>query len=45
LAKAYPLKRLGEPEDQAHAILYLASPASDWVTGQTLSISGGFTMA
>jgi NAD(P)-dependent dehydrogenase (short-subunit alcohol dehydrogenase family) len=45
VVKAYPLRRLGEPEDQAQAILYLASPASDWVTGQTLSISGGFTMA
>lgn len=43
--KSYPLGRLGEASDQANAVLYFASPASDWVTGQTLSVSGGFTMA
>jgi NAD(P)-dependent dehydrogenase (short-subunit alcohol dehydrogenase family) len=44
LAKAYPLRRLGEPQDIANAVLFLASPLSSWVTGQVLSVSGGFSM-
>ncbi len=36
-----PLGRLGEPEDIALAALYLASPASRWVTGQVLAVDGG----
>lgn len=44
LAKRYPLKRLGRPEDVAHAIIYLLSDASDWVTGTTLVIDGGYTL-
>ena len=44
LAKAYPLGRLGQPEDIANGVLFFASPLSDWVTGQILSVSGGFTM-
>jgi 7-alpha-hydroxysteroid dehydrogenase len=36
-----PLKRLGEPEDIALAVLYLASPASSWVTGKILEVDGG----
>jgi NAD(P)-dependent dehydrogenase (short-subunit alcohol dehydrogenase family) len=43
LARAYPLGRLGEPEDIAGAVLFLASPLSSWVTGQILSVSGGYT--
>lgn len=42
--KSYPLGRLGEPIDQANAILFLASDMSSWVTGQILSVSGGFSM-
>ncbi len=41
VAKAYPLKRLGEPEDVANAALYLAAESSGWVTGQTLVLDGG----
>jgi NAD(P)-dependent dehydrogenase (short-subunit alcohol dehydrogenase family) len=36
-----PAGRLGTPEDLGAAALYLASPASDWVTGQTFNVSGG----
>ena len=36
-----PMGRLGSPEDIALAVLYLASPASSWVTGTTLRVSGG----
>ncbi len=45
LLKAYPLRRLGEPIDQANGILFLCSDLSSWVTGQILSVSGGYTMA
>jgi NAD(P)-dependent dehydrogenase (short-subunit alcohol dehydrogenase family) len=42
VAKAYPLKRLGEPEDVAAAALYLASDASSgWITGHTIVLDGG----
>jgi NAD(P)-dependent dehydrogenase (short-subunit alcohol dehydrogenase family) len=44
LAKAYPLGRIGQPEDIAGAVLFLVSPLSSWMTGQILSVSGGFTM-
>lgn len=40
VAKRYPLKRLGEPDDIAEAALYFAAGAS-WVTGQTLVLDGG----
>lgn len=41
MAEKTPLGRIGEPEDIALAILYLASPASSWVTGKVLEIDGG----
>jgi NAD(P)-dependent dehydrogenase (short-subunit alcohol dehydrogenase family) len=44
MARAYPLGRLGQPQDIANAALFLVSPLSSWVTGQVLSVSGGFTM-
>ena len=40
----YPLGRLGHGDDTANAVLYLSSDAASFVTGQTLSVSGGFTM-
>lgn len=39
-----PLKRFGRPEDVAHAIIYLLSGASEWVTGTELIVDGGFTL-
>jgi 3-oxoacyl-[acyl-carrier protein] reductase len=41
LAQAFPLGRIGQPEDVAQAVLYLASAASSWVTGVTLDLTGG----
>jgi 3-oxoacyl-[acyl-carrier protein] reductase len=37
-----PLGRIGRPEDVAPAAVYLASPDSAWVTGETLYVAGGF---
>jgi len=42
--KRYPLKRHGKPEEVAHAVIYLLSDASSWVTGSNLVIDGGFTL-
>ena len=36
-----PLGRIGDPEDIAPAVVYLASDASSWMTGQTITINGG----
>ena len=48
LAEAYrravPIGRLGKPEDIPGAILFLASDDAEFITGQTLSVSGGLTM-
>jgi NAD(P)-dependent dehydrogenase (short-subunit alcohol dehydrogenase family) len=44
LIKLYPLRRLGLPGDVAPMVTLLASPHSGWITGQVLSISGGFSM-
>lgn len=45
IAKAYPLRRIGKPEDVSNAVLFLASDVASFITGQTLSVSGGYTMA
>ena len=44
VADSYALKRLGAPDDIAGAIVFLASPASSWMTGQTLIIDGGWSI-
>jgi 2-hydroxycyclohexanecarboxyl-CoA dehydrogenase len=44
LKKAIPLKRLGQPDDIAGMIAFLASDDADFMTGQVISISGGLTM-
>ena len=40
----YPLQRMGKPEDTANAAVFLASDGAAFITGQTLSVSGGFSM-
>jgi 2-hydroxycyclohexanecarboxyl-CoA dehydrogenase len=45
LTRAVPMRRLAEPEDVAAAVAFFASDAAGYVTGQTLSVSGGLTMA
>lgn len=45
MVRAFPLGRIGEPDDVAAAAAYLASDASSWVTGVTLDISGGKVFA
>jgi 2-hydroxycyclohexanecarboxyl-CoA dehydrogenase len=45
LRKAVPMRRLGQPEDVAAAVAFLASDRAGYITGQTLSVSGGLTMA
>ena len=44
-ARLYPLGRLGEPVDIAAMIAFLASEQASWVTGQAVSVSGGFGRA
>jgi 3-oxoacyl-[acyl-carrier protein] reductase len=44
VAENTPLGRWGRPEDVAHAALYLASPASAFVTGQAINVNGGVVM-
>ena len=45
LTRAVPMRRLGEPEDVAAAVAFLVSERAGYITGQTLSVSGGLTMA
>jgi 2-hydroxycyclohexanecarboxyl-CoA dehydrogenase len=44
MRQRYLLPRLGEPRDAAAAILFLASDAARWITGQTLPVSGGYSV-
>jgi NAD(P)-dependent dehydrogenase (short-subunit alcohol dehydrogenase family) len=44
LVKLYPLRRLGLPSDVAPMVALLASDHGSWITGQVISISGGFSM-
>jgi 7-alpha-hydroxysteroid dehydrogenase len=41
IAQRIPLRRVGTPQDIAAAVVYLASPAGSWVTGQNIVVSGG----
>ncbi|WP_254525698.1 SDR family NAD(P)-dependent oxidoreductase [Natrinema caseinilyticum] len=42
IENSYALDRLGQPTDIADAVAFLASDAADWITGQTLSVNGGY---
>ncbi len=44
VTRAIPLKGVGQTDDLVGALLFLASSASDWVTGQTLNVDGGWVM-
>ncbi|MDV6271833.1 SDR family NAD(P)-dependent oxidoreductase [Rhodococcus globerulus] len=44
MIRAVPLKRMGTAEEQAGPIVFLASDAASYITGQTISVSGGLTM-
>lgn len=39
-----PLRKLGKPEDIAHAVVFLASAQADYITGTTMHINGGMYM-
>jgi 2-hydroxycyclohexanecarboxyl-CoA dehydrogenase len=45
MARAIPLKRIGKPEDYPGTIAFLLSDDAAYITGQTISVSGGLTMA
>ena len=45
MTRAVPMKRLGNPEDVGAAVAFFASDATSYITGQTLSVSGGLTMS
>ena len=44
LVNAIPMKRVGQPEDIPGAVCFLASDDAGFITGQTISVSGGLTM-
>ncbi len=41
----YTIRRFGEPSDVANMVLFLASEASSWITGQTYPVNGGFSFS
>ena len=43
MARQYPLGRIGQPQEVADLIVWLLSDQASWITGQTLSVDGGFT--
>ena len=45
IVRNYPLGRIGKVEDVAPAVAFLASDGAGWITGQIMSISGGYSMA
>ncbi len=45
MAALIPLGRLGQPQDIAAAVCFLAGPAAAWITGETLNVNGGMHMA
>jgi NAD(P)-dependent dehydrogenase (short-subunit alcohol dehydrogenase family) len=45
VVKAYPMRRLGEPQDIANLAAFLASDRASWITGQAISVNGGYATA
>ena len=44
ILKSYPIKRLGKTSDVAPMVIFLSSKHAEWITGQTFSINGGYSM-
>jgi 3-oxoacyl-[acyl-carrier protein] reductase len=44
IGESYPMRRIGKPEDIAHAVVFFASIQADWITGQVLHVGGGNRM-
>jgi len=48
LLRRYPigrgLERIGQPQDIANAVAFLVSDRAEWITGQVLSVNGGYSM-
>jgi 3-oxoacyl-[acyl-carrier protein] reductase len=44
LESSYPLRRVGQPEDIAKAVIFFASDQAEWITGQILQVGGGNRM-
>ncbi len=44
IVRAYPMRRIGVPEDVAPMVSFLSSDAAGWITGQVISVDGGFCM-
>ena len=42
---AYPIRRLGTPQDAAHMVAFLVSEAAGWITGQTYPVNGGYAVS
>jgi NAD(P)-dependent dehydrogenase (short-subunit alcohol dehydrogenase family) len=43
LSSSQPLQRVGQPEDVANLVMFLASPMADFITGALMSVDGGLT--